>query len=526
MVTGMAAMRLALKGRDEYLAGNSGRGSGGSGGSGGGGNFTYTPEMRLWEGETKRVRFNGSQDEPLILRYHTVQPSNNPLVCAFQFEAPQHGDQDRGDGTSRGQYAHLLKEPHPGCVYCFQYKAEKDKRIGFSNRAVYSLVDRELYHRIPNQQGTTDREGNVYINDELCSNNSRCAYCRNPDPAISDRFYGGQKKWRIPLKSSAGLLGQVNKIQEFCVCCWQPGAALGSGIIQTQAYTCSNPECQADIPIDDFDPLTMPVYHCKACNVVGVPVETCVCTNGCEGARRTTLWDGDWSVTRTGTSTMTSYTFGFLGVSEPTEDVLACIAPDLSAEEKPSAAKKMAEKLGIENPFGNQGGHQRAQLQAPRGQQVQRPNSGPAPALQRPGAVAPQQQAQRAQVQAPVQRAPAPIRGQVQQQPAQKAPAPGVGYEEPRPAQIQRQAPAPIQKAQPAAVVAPKPLARPQMATTRTPAPVAAAPRTLALPKPAAAPLPVRGRMAPPVQRRPDAVSYGDDSGSLLNPYGDDDIQL
>lgn len=372
---GLADLQRAIKGREDYLAGN--KGSGG----GGGGNFTYTQRIQFKEGQTKRVRFNGPVTEPIILRFHSFNEEFNPIICAVQFEAPEASPRVSDDGTYKGQFAHLMtKGPHDGCVFCFQYSSVKDKRIGFGRRAVYSVVDEEMYHAVPNERGATDKDGNLYVNDELCPNNGRCAYCRSPDPSLSERYYGGQKKWEMPMKSAMALMGQITVIQNYCACCWPEGAAVGVGIIQTEQYNCTNDQCGAEIPIDEYDP-TVSLYHtCGACNQTMIPLETASCSNGCEGARRTTMWDGDWSVTRTGSSTLTSYSFHFLGVSEPQDWVLALEVPDLSAEEKPMNADKMAKKLGIANPFE----HNRQQVpghSGPTAAQRRPVSAGPAPAL-------------------------------------------------------------------------------------------------------------------------------------------------
>ena len=456
---GLAELKKAIKGREEYLASGKSKG--------GGGNFTYTPRINFREGQTKRVRFNGPINEPLVLRFHQFNDEYNPILCAYQFEAPQDGDEARDDGTFRGQYAHLLREPHAGCVYCFQYRAVKDKRIGFSTKAAYSLVDQELYHAVPNERGVTDKDGNVYINDELCSNNGRCPYCRSPDVNIQERFYGGQKKWEMPMKSAMALMGQIENIEQYCSCCWQPGAAVGSGIIQTISYTCPNDGCRADIPIDSYDPHASLFHKCAACNETVVPLETCSCTNGCEDARRTTMWDGDWQVTRTGTSTLTSYSFHFLGVSAPPQWVLDLDVPDLSAEEKPSSADKMAKKLGIENPFATvgHGGGNRQQVPG----HAPAPRQGPAPALAPRHAIQPQTPARVAAP--PVQHpfATAPVARPAA--PPQRAPV------------VPARVAAPVAPARPAVVAAPSRAMVAAMAP-RASAPVVAAPKPLAIKTP------------------------------------------
>lgn len=504
---GLADLQKAIKGREDYLAGN--KGSGG----GGGGNFTYTKRIQFRENQTKRVRFNGPITEPIILRFHSFNDDFNPIICALQFEEPDQTPRVSDDGTYKGQFVELMRAPHEGCVFCFQHSAVKDKRIGFGRRAVYSVVDEEMYHAVPNDAGRVDKDGNLYINDELCPNNGRCPYCRSTDPQLSALFYGGQKKWEMPMKSAMALMGQINVIQQYCSCCWPEGAAVGVGIVQTQQYNCTNEACQAIVEIEEYDP-TVQIYHqCKFCEQTMIPLETAGCSNGCEGARRTTMWDGDWSVTRTGASTLTAYSFHFLGVSQPQDWVLDLEVPDLSAEEKPMNAKKMAEKLGIPNPF-------------EKGRQQVPGHSGPNAAQRRPVSAGP---------------APA-LTGRQPQQQAQARPAPQVQRAAP-PVAPQRQAPAPVARPQvqppqrPAAQVmvnqpqnrawAPNPMAAPQAAVRAV---VPATPR-IALapaPKPVAAPAPM---VRPPVQRnaigapvgRPqpqrESVPYGggdDDSTSLL----------
>ena len=477
---GIADLQRAIKGREDYLAGN--KGSGG----GGGGNFTYTKRIQFREGQTKRVRFNGPITEPIILRFHSFNDEFNPLICALQFEVLDQNPKVSDDGTYKGQFALLMTHPHDGCVFCFQHSAVKDKRIGFGRRAVYSVVDEEMYHAVPNEAGRVDREGNLYVNDELCPNNGRCPYCRSTDPQLAQVFYGGQRKWEMPMKSAMALMGQINVIQQYCACCWPKGAAVGVGIVQTQQYNCTEETCQAEVPIEEYDPTVSLFHHCKFCEQTMIPLETASCSRGCPEARRTTMWDGDWSVTRTGNSTMTSYSFHFLGVSEPEEWVLNLEIPDLSAEEKPMNAKKMAEKLGIPNPF-------------ERGRQQVPGHSGPTAAQRRPVTAGP---------------APA-LTGRQPQPQARPAPAPQVQ----RPVAAVRPQVAPQQQVvvnqQPNRSWAPpSPVARAMMAPVTPRVAPAPAPRPMVAPAPMVrAPAPV-GRPQP--QR--ESVPYGEDDSTSLLP--------
>ena len=366
-------------------------------GGGGGGNFTYTKRLEM-KGGSKRLRFNGGPDEPLILLFHsfkTVLPSGyekfDNVVCALPFMAPEPNQNPR---SIRGKFVSTMKDgvPHPGCVFCFARK-NGDKRIGgASERAVFAVLDCEFYHDVPNQEGKADRDGNVYVNEWLCQGAGRCQFCKSTETFIDkdrkrrmvrDRHRGGQCKWELAMKGAEALWGQYLTIRQWCACCWPTKAVEGIGEITTLGYNCA--VCEATIDLETYAPEKQMAHVCVECGTEMVPLEVAECSNGCEGARRASIFDGDWRVTRTGTGTSTSFTFTFMGVSDMESWMLDCQPPELIKEERPMGTKKAAEKCSIPDPFqgqqvanhstgGMRGGNQGQQrnLPPPRQQQVHR----------------------------------------------------------------------------------------------------------------------------------------------------------
>lgn len=339
--------------------------------SGKGGGFTrFTPEIKFQKGIAKKLRFNGSGDEPLAIATHShksVDDHGNErfatYICAKQFV----GETDPNDPMV-GEFASWMGgKAHEGCVLCIQ-KSHGDKSIGGSStRMVCSTLDEGLYHKVPNAQGAANSHGTVYVNDEPCTGTG-CKHCKSTGMAkvwdrkaekitpvpIRDRHRGGQFKWRISSTSASALWNQIIEIRKFCACCWPKNAAEGAGLIDTLELKC--PSCEAPIDLDAYDYTTSVKHTCAACGESNEPTETAQCSNGCEGARRATMFDGSWKVTKNGEKTATTHTFQFLGVSELPDWTFDYEAPDLTKEELPFSAAKMAEKLGVVNPFGRGGG--------------------------------------------------------------------------------------------------------------------------------------------------------------------------
>jgi hypothetical protein len=131
----------------------------------------------------------------------------------------------------------------------------------------------------------------------------------------------------------------------------------GTWSIEVVDYACS--VCEARAGLGNYDPtpdengavrtIKCTNRKCSAARTAMVPDEIVECSNGCEDARRTTLWDGDWRVSRAGSSTSTSYNFQFLGVSAPEEWEGEHEPIDLKMEYRPFSSRKLAEILGVED---------------------------------------------------------------------------------------------------------------------------------------------------------------------------------
>ena len=376
-------------------------GGGGGGYSGGGNNLPplkYTPKLKMRDGETITVRFNGGPDEPRILLFHSIRKPNSEsydsALCGIPFMEPRSGQKP---GDIRGSFVHVMKEPHAGCVFCAEKKAGNKAVGGASEKAVLAVLKCELIHKVPNEQGTKNRDGEVYVNDRACTFDDQgyCDHCDNKEvitwgefkgTPVSERRYAGQFKWELAMAGAGALWGQYTELRKWCASCWPSGSAVGVGKIRTTKYTCD--ACGADISPREYDP-TKKVYHtCSQCQNYSIPIETCVCSNGCEDARRTSIWDGNWRITRVGSSTNTTYTLVFMGVSEMEPWMFEMTPPDFDKEERPMSAAKMAERLGVPNPF--QG--QQVSSSSSGGARMVRPNSpppvrsGPAPAITGPRA--------------------------------------------------------------------------------------------------------------------------------------------
>ena len=335
------------------------------GGKGGGFDFKYTPELKFRNGEVKRLRFNGSGEEPHLIDFHTHKTVDdrgkekfNSYVCAKQFVGT-----DDPQNEKVGELKAWMKEPHPGCVFCHYKLMSKDKSVGgASARVVVSTLDGTLYHKVPNKDGVANSHGTVYVNDEACQG-QRCPYCRSTAMAqvwdrtterliavpVRDRHRGGQFKWRIAMKGGEVLWNQILQMREFCACCWPQGASEGLNPVTTVSLACSS--CEAPIDPLEYDYSVSVKHACPSCGVSAAPTEVVSCEGGCEGARRATMFDGEWKVTRSGEGVNTTYSFQFMGVSEMPDWSFEYEAPDLTKEERPMSAAKMAEKLGIPDPF-------------------------------------------------------------------------------------------------------------------------------------------------------------------------------
>lgn len=364
----------------------------------GGGNLSplvYTPKLKMRDGQSIVVRFNGSPDEPRVLLFHSFNRGNgsyDSLICAVPFMEPRPGQRQ---DEIRGKFSHLLKEPHAGCVFCHEKKAGNKMVGGASEKAVLALVDTTSVHYVPNEEGTKNRDGEIYVNDRACTLDDKgfCDHCdsqevitwgKHKGVRVADKHYAGQFKWELAMAGATVLWGQYLQLRKWCAVCWPKGAGAGTGKIRTIKYACS--ECEALIDVRAYDPTKGLNFTCGTCQKVMVPTETCQCSNGCTDARRTSIWDGEWRVTRTGASTNTTYALVFLGVSPMEDWMFDLTPPDLDKEERPMSAAKMAEKLGVENPFQGQA----VSNSSSGGARITRPNSaGPAPAITGPARGAP-----------------------------------------------------------------------------------------------------------------------------------------
>lgn len=355
------------------------------GGFGGNNRRERTPKMDYKANVPAVFRLNGYQDrEPYIFASHTVQqPSKFP------------------GGFPRRIYVPCAD---PQCVPCYtrQHKDEQEyaevaERIGgVADRVAWNVVDYRFQHRAPKIDKQKERNGRSnpnfgkvvisqsgpnrgkpFIVDQFCTGRS-CRWCQDKNPEYSKKELVGHCIFEVASMFNDTFMIKGAEIAEFCACCWKVDQESGDpagGKIETVEWRCStdvNGEpCNRIIPLGEYEPWpdgadARMTYHCDRCGQDVYPEEVVVCSEGCENARRTSMFDGKWRMmwqTMPGTKSA-SAEFRFLGVTDSDAFFDGFAPKELEEEYQPIPARASAKWLGVPNPFAVAQGSVRGAQQA------------------------------------------------------------------------------------------------------------------------------------------------------------------
>jgi hypothetical protein len=354
------------------------------GGFGGNSRRERTPKMDYKAQVPAVFRLNGYQDsEPYLYPSHTIQqPSKFP------------------GGYPRRVYVPCADAQ---CVPCYtrEHKeesayAEVAERVGgVADRVAWNVVDYRFRHTAPKiDRQKTDRSGRPnpnygkvvmsrsgpnagkpFIVEQFCTGKG-CRWCGDKNPEYAKKEPVGFCIFEVASMFNDQFMLKGAEIAEFCACCWRRDPDTGDpvgGRIEAVAWVCPTEGCGTEIALGDYEPWpdgaeAKMTHHCDQCGQDVYPTEVVVCSENCENARRTSMFDGKWRMiwrTMPGTKTATAE-FQFLGVSDP-DTFFEGFAPKVLEEEyQPIPARASAKWLGVPNPFA-QGGVKGAQQAVQRG---------------------------------------------------------------------------------------------------------------------------------------------------------------
>lgn len=298
----------------------------------------YVKTLKLRDGQTRtKFWFNGGPEEPYERRTHRMKSKERKF--------------DRQTCTDNEE-----------CVFCYSRENGNKGVNGSSSAHAYNIVETVYYHKAPMLDRDTkkpvqkrDGSGPMMI-DKACAGPDRCVQCKKKE----ERFRGGDKVLDIATMFGDQLIEEAMAISGACAACWQGNGDEDSGTGRIEVTHLECPECSTHIPMADFDPMVADTIECpnKKCESRKgaekwevVPVEVVVCSNGCENAKRVSIFDGPWEMTKSGKDTATRYTFKFQGVQPRPEWLMEYEAADLVKALGPLSPRKQAEILGIANPF-------------------------------------------------------------------------------------------------------------------------------------------------------------------------------
>lgn len=284
----------------------------------------FTPNFSLADGETALVRFNGSAvDEPYIVSEHSVMLNKQfrTEVCAKDL---------------------ARKKKHVGCVPCYLRK-HGDRRVGnASSKACYNLVDSRWIHKVVDtERSTGDRERYKYF--PCADTNGRpCPHCKKK--VARERV--GQEKWTMSLTWAQAISAVDDKLKKRCIAPMKSGRPCG-GKTKIVGFVDTTTGEMHDSVVEDREEDFEASYECEKCGDLCQP---------------RTIFDVWLEVTRSGKQKNTSYQFSIPQESEiedleELQKLLAeCKPVDLESANRPRTAEKQAERLGVDNPFDEDGG--------------------------------------------------------------------------------------------------------------------------------------------------------------------------
>lgn len=421
--------------------------------------------------------FRPSETQPSIVRlipgeYETSQVDDNEQLITeklpwFPFIEHYSGTHKRGCICSGGPW-YFRKDQRDVCEGCNKRDEERypNRTMSRSEKFGFITIDQGLFHQVPQvdrdsgQVRTNPKTNEAYLEWVKCALRG----CQNCQAALQNR-YGYIQPWIMPKGHFNALNAYAPGIGTCCsTCC-------GRGTIQSIAWLCGNPQCQA--PIFDMQTTTATdeqiaqvvnePFGCRACQQLCYPTEMISCTNCTPNGWqpvRAGIFDVDLTVQAPRTGENNTTVLQVVGMTDPKpldpqfQDLLQ-YKPDLAKKFAPSSIEEQRSlwKITAQEP--------QPMIQQPAGYGQQAaslpPTQAPAQAPTQAPIQAPHAQAYGA---APVQQ---PV---VQQPPAVPVAAPPQGG---APAAVPPQgyAPAP-QAAPPMAQVPP-----PQPPQTYAPAPAA-----------------------------------------------------
>ena len=282
----------------------------------GGGGF-----MKFADGETKRLRFIGGDDEPFLIMSHFVKrvpPKGRGLTC----------------------YAHgPWADSYPGCILC---AAKGDPGIGDPNpRYLMTVLSGLAVHPFTTQQGDKQITQNFPCTQAATGRCDACAAGHAPQSE-------GRMQLELAGTHMQNLVSCDKSVRKRCKAC------RGLGELHITGHECSYCGSAVNVPLD---PKGQPLYEaqlrCPACHN-DVNAEPSVrCSEGCEDAEPMRLSDCWVDVTRSGGGKSTTYSFTAMPPSPLTEAEVR-ITPLDFANKKPGDPNEVARLCGIANPWGQQ----------------------------------------------------------------------------------------------------------------------------------------------------------------------------
>ena len=265
------------------------------------------------DGASALLWFNGSTDEPVMADFHGVSVAGN---------------------NSKDRYMSLRcargLDDHAGCVLCWA-TSHGDKRVAKPHTVtVFNVFDMRWVHKRKNDEKTKESGGQFDRFDWFdCSGDpdedepdSSCKYCQKKIP----REHRGQRKLVLKI-TAAGALNALNEeLKKKCVGCGKK--------LKFQGFK------KGKKIIFDLEDVSDPDEW----------VATYTCKN-CEEAQPGSIFLCSVTFQRNGVGQQTSYAFkegAFEDLPECVSEATPIVLEDAIA---PMSADKMAETLGVENPF-------------------------------------------------------------------------------------------------------------------------------------------------------------------------------
>ena len=266
------------------------------------------------DGQEADMYFLGSPEtEPVVLLYHTIQIKQQGGRIRYYFELC---------AKSFGKNCQ--------CVFCWAQK-NGDTRVGRPQKnAVFSVADARWIHKIPNAEKTAKAGGQFEKFDWYdCSDDDKCKWCKKNKP----RVRGGLKKLRLGMTAATSLDGTNDHLAKKCMSCG------GAKTVKLLHYLNGKKKLPDLEDVDDPSEWT-PVYSCSKC----------------DDPQPASIFTAPITFRRNGTGKTTSYTFIAGEPSTRKPKWVAKIEPIDLSKLTARSPDNMAELLGIDNPFDEDGG--------------------------------------------------------------------------------------------------------------------------------------------------------------------------